>query len=59
MFSPNQDRRKTPRYRNKQRIVRDIWLCSGTVMLLLPVGLIYVLALGTTFFAFMILDETP
>lgn len=52
-------RRKTPKYRKKQRIVRDIWIISGLLMLSTPVGMAYVLALGTTFVSFMILDETP
>ena len=49
----------TRRYRKKKRIVRDIWLGAGCVMLLNPV-LPFMLALGlaTTFLAFVILDET-
>jgi hypothetical protein len=49
----------TRRYRAKRRIVRDVWLGSGCVMLLNPV-LPFMLALGlaTTLLAFVILDET-
>jgi hypothetical protein len=49
----------TRRYRAKRRIVRDVWLGSGCVMLLNPV-LPFMLALGlaTTLLAFAILDET-
>lgn len=52
-------RRKTAKYRQKQRIVRDVWIFSGLLMLSVPIGMIFVLALGTTFVSFMILDETP
>ena len=49
----------TRRYRAKRRIVRDVWLGTGCVMLLNPV-LPFMLALGlaTTFLSFVILDET-
>ena len=49
----------TRRYREKKRIVRDVWLGSACAMLLNPV-LPFILALGlaTTFLAFVILDET-
>ena len=49
----------TQRHRAKRRVVRDIWLGSGCVMLLYPV-LSFMLALGlaTTLLAFVILDET-
>ncbi len=50
-------RRYTGRYRRKLRIVRDLWLISGCIMLTAPLA-IPVLALSTTFIAFMILDET-
>lgn len=52
-------RRRTVRYRKKQRIVRDIWIISGLLMLSMPTGMVYVMTLGTTFLSFMILDETP
>lgn len=52
-------RRNSVKYRKKRRIVRDLWLISGVLMLITPVGMNYVLALGTTFLAFAILDETP
>ncbi len=49
----------TPKYRAKQRVVRDVWLGSVSMMLLYPV-LPFMLALGlaTTLLAFVILDET-
>ncbi len=52
-------RRFTLAHRAKRRLVRDLWLGSGCVMLLNPV-LPFMLALGlaTTFLAFTILDET-
>ena len=52
-------RRTTRRYRKKQRIVRDIWIVSGTLMLWIPLSFLLVLAMATTFLAFMILDEVP
>ncbi len=51
-------RRYTRRYRKKQRIVRDMWILSGLLMLCMPLSLILILAMGTTFLAFVILDET-
>ena len=54
------DRRQTPRYRAKRRIVRDLWIVSGALMALFPIpGLVAILALLTTFLGFTILDETP
>ena len=49
----------TRRYKAKRRVVRDVWLGSGCMMLLYPV-LPFILALGlaTTLLAFIILDET-
>ena len=52
-------RRYTRRYRRKQKIVRDIWIVSGLLMLCVPLNVILALVLGTTFLAFMVLDETP
>ncbi len=51
-------RRYTRRYRKKQRIVRDMWILSGLLMLCVPLTFILILAMGTTFLAFVILDET-
>ncbi|HKJ76667.1 MAG TPA: hypothetical protein VKA64_05635 [Gammaproteobacteria bacterium] len=51
-------RRFTERYYRKKRIVRDLWLVSGLLMLAAPIGAIAAWALSTTFIAFMILDET-
>ena len=51
-------RRYTESYRRKRRIVRDLWITIGIVMLNVPTGAIPVLALGATFASFMILDET-
>lgn len=52
-------RRYTRKYGQKKRIVRDVWIVSGLLMISLPLSMIAVLALGTTFVAFTILDETP
>ena len=51
-------RRHTQAYRRKSRIVRNLWITIGIVMLNVPTGAIPVLALGATFASFMILDET-
>jgi hypothetical protein len=62
--SPDEDhphrRRFTRRYRRKQRIVKNIWIGSGLLMLVnaTPEAII-ALGLGTTFLSFVILDETP
>ena len=49
----------TRRYRAKRRVVRDVWLCSGCVMLLCPMlSLMLALGLATTLLSFVILDET-
>lgn len=53
-------RRFTARYRRKQGIVKNIWIASGILMIVQgSVALTLALVLGTTFLAFMILDETP
>ena len=52
-------RRQTSKYLRKKRIVRDVWLVSGVLMISMPLNIILALALGTTFLAFTILDETP
>ena len=52
-------RRYTRRYRKKQKIVRDMWLVSGLLMLFAPLSFILVLVMATTFLAFVILDELP
>ena len=53
-------RRLTRRYRRKRDIVKNIWIASGLVMLAHgSPAFIVALGLGTTFLAFMILDETP
>lgn len=52
-------RRFTAVYRRKQGIVKNVWIASGLVMALQgSLALIMVLALGTTFLSFVILDET-
>ena len=51
-------RRETSRYLKKKRIVKDLWIVSGLLMLAMPINIIAMLALGTTFLAFAILDET-
>jgi hypothetical protein len=52
-------RRSTRKYRKKQRIVRDLWIVSGLLMLCVPANVMLAFALGTTCLAFVILDETP
>jgi hypothetical protein len=53
-------RRFTVRYRRKQGIVKNVWIMSGLVMLVqASPALMLATALGTTFLAFVILDETP
>jgi hypothetical protein len=52
-------RRYTRKYRKKQKIVRDLWLVSGLLMLCVPPTFMLAMALGTTLLAFVILDETP
>ncbi|MCK9530187.1 MAG: hypothetical protein M0R77_06445 [Gammaproteobacteria bacterium] len=52
-------RRRTRSYRRKQRLVRDLWIVSGLMMLGAPLGGMLALALGTLLVAFVILDETP
>jgi hypothetical protein len=51
-------RRHTRNYKRKRKIVRDIWLVSAVLMVGVPPAAAIILALGTTFLAFMILDET-
>ena len=51
-------RRETSRYLKKKRIVKDLWIVSGLLMLAMPINIIAMLALGMTFLAFTILDET-
>lgn len=52
-------RRYTSRYRRKRGIVKNVWILSGLVMALqASPALIVAMALGTTFLAFVILDET-
>ena len=53
-------RRFTASYRRKRGIVKNVWIVSGTVMVLqASPALIIAMTLGTTFLSFMILDETP
>ncbi len=52
-------RRFTDLYRRKQGIVRNLWIGSGLLMLLIATpALVLAMALGTTFVSFVILDET-
>lgn len=45
--------------RRKRKIVRDLWIASGALMLILnSITWVIVLLLLTTFMAFIILDET-
>jgi hypothetical protein len=61
--SPDRDhphkRRFTRVYRRKKGIVRDLWIASGLVMILLATPAIALaIAMGTAFLSFVILDET-
>ncbi|MCP5425211.1 MAG: hypothetical protein H6970_09105 [Gammaproteobacteria bacterium] len=51
-------RRYTRKYRRKQRIVRELWILSGILMLCSPLNVLFALALGTMLLSFTILDET-
>lgn len=64
---PNKDypkhphlRRYTKRYRQKRLMARSLWIGSGTLMILFGSfpALVVSFALGTTFAAFCLLDET-
>lgn len=59
------ERRRTPRYRNALRLTKNIWIGSGCLMLILldalpNIGLPLSLALMllTAFLSYVILDET-
>lgn len=52
-------RRYTLKYRKKKRIVKDVWICSGLLMLNASLSVVIALFLATSFLSFMILDETP
>jgi hypothetical protein len=51
-------RRYTVKYRRKRRIVRDMWIVSGLMMVNLSLGAVFAMALLTALLSFMILDET-
>ncbi len=52
-------RRLTKTYQKKQGLVKNIWIGSGMLMLLIPVPPFFIAAmLFTTFLSFVILDET-
>jgi len=52
-------RRDSRKYRAKRHMVRDLWIATGSLMLLLPhPAAICGAALLATFVSFMILDET-
>jgi hypothetical protein len=52
-------RRFTPAYRRKRRMVKNIWIGSGLVMIASgSTAATLGLMLATTFLSFMILDET-
>ncbi|MEX0730951.1 MAG: hypothetical protein WED00_11245 [Aquisalimonadaceae bacterium] len=52
-------RRTTRKYRLKKKIVRDLWIGSGLLMIPAPPMLVLVLALTTVLLSLVILDETP
>jgi hypothetical protein len=51
-------RRYTHKYGNKKRIVRDMWICVGALMLEAPLAIVLGLALLSALVTFAILDET-
>lgn len=52
-------RRFTPIYQRKQGIVKNVWIASGLVMILVATpAMVLAITLGTTFLSFVILDET-
>lgn len=52
-------RRTTHKYQQKKKLVRDLWIGSGLLMIPAPPMLVLAMALTTTLLAFVILDETP
>ena len=59
LFRYDEARRSHPRYQARRRIVKDVWIGSGTVMMLIPEpAMVCAIALLTTFVSFMILDES-
>jgi hypothetical protein len=50
---------RQPAYGRKRRLVRNLWLASLPLMLLLPLAAKLALGLGTTLLGLVILDETP
>ena len=50
--------RSTIQYKKKKKFVRDTWIIVGILMCGLPVSIVMVLALLTTFLSFMLLDES-
>jgi hypothetical protein len=51
-------RRYTRKYRNKRRIVRDMWILVGAAMINAPFGVVLGLGLLSVLVSFAILDET-
>jgi hypothetical protein len=50
--------RTTAQYKKKKKFVRDAWIIVGVLMCAMPVSIVMVLALLTTFLSFMLLDES-
>ena len=50
--------RTTAQYKKKKKFVRDAWIVIGILMCGMPVSIVMVLALLTTFLSFMYLDES-
>ncbi|MGD8559895.1 MAG: hypothetical protein PVF34_07590 [Gammaproteobacteria bacterium] len=50
--------RATAEYKQKKKIVRDMWIVMGILMTTSPVALAMGLALLTTFLSFTVLDES-
>jgi hypothetical protein len=51
--------RHTIEYNKKKKLVRDAWIVVAISMAGLPLSIVVVLALATTFLSFMFLDESP
>ncbi|MGI9280665.1 MAG: hypothetical protein ACR2PX_13740 [Endozoicomonas sp.] len=50
----------TGSYRAKKKIVKNIWIAAGLLMLINPViHIVMLIALPATLLSFVILDETP
>lgn len=53
-----EDRRLTAIYKQKQSLVKDIWIGSGLIIIFMPLSIQLTMLLATVFLSFCILDET-